>query len=118
MIALPAMADLDSMASETLSRSALGAEQLQQEVAALGPRWAIAGSELRCELRGAPMAKYGEAAAYASALADEMDHHPRIVLEYGGFTLTINTHDKKAITVTDLVYAARFEKWLRGAGWT
>lgn len=111
------MADLESIASNTLSRSALPVEQLQQEVAALGPRWAIAGRELRCELRGVPMARCGEAAAYATALADEMDHHPRIVLEYTGLTLTIYTHDKQAITVTDLVYAARFEKWLRINGW-
>lgn len=117
MVALPPMADLDSIASNTLSRSALAADQLQQEVAALGPRWAITGSELRCELRGVPMTRCGEAAAYAATLADEMDHHPRILLEYIGMTLTIHTHDKKAITVTDLVYAARFEKWLRTHGW-
>jgi pterin-4a-carbinolamine dehydratase len=111
------MADLESIASNTLSRSALGVEQLQQEVAALGTRWAIAGHELRCELRGETMAKCGDAAAYASKLADEMDHHPRIVLEYIGLTLTVHTHDKQAITVTDLVYAARLEKWLRANGW-
>jgi pterin-4a-carbinolamine dehydratase len=111
------MADLESMASNTLSRSALAPEQLQQEVSALGPRWSIANHELRCELRGAAMAKCGEAAAYAATLADEMDHHPRILLEYGGMLLTVHTHDKKSITVTDLVYAARFEKWLRANGW-
>lgn len=111
------MADLDSIASNTISRSLIAEDQLQQEVAALGPRWSIAGTELRCELRGAPMARCGQAAAYAAALADEMDHHPRIVLEYAGLTLTIHTHDKSAITVTDLVYAARFEKWLRENSW-
>jgi pterin-4a-carbinolamine dehydratase len=47
-----------------------------------------------------------------------MDHHPRIVLEYAGMTLSIHTHDAKAITVTDLVYAARLERWLRANGWT
>ena len=41
----------------------------------------------------------------------------RIELAYGGLTLTIHTHDKNAITVTDLVYAARLERWLRGNGW-
>jgi pterin-4a-carbinolamine dehydratase len=112
------MADLESLASNTLSRSALEPTQLQQEVAALGPRWAIAGNELRCELRGEPMAKYGEAAAFASQLADEMDHHPRIELAYGGMNLMIHTHDKNAITITDLVYAARLERWLRGNGWS
>ena len=54
--------------------------------------------------------------AYAAALADELDHHPTIVLEYAGITLTIHTHDAKAITVLDVVYAARLEKWLRANG--
>jgi pterin-4a-carbinolamine dehydratase len=111
------MADLDSLASNTLSKSKLNTEQLHQEVAALGSRWAIAGIDLRCELRGASMTKCGEAAAYAAKLADEMDHHPRIVMEYPGTTLTIHTHDANAVTVMDLVYAARFERWLRANGW-
>ena len=111
------MADLDSLASNTVSRSAVTEEQLRQEVNALGNRWTIDGPDLKCELRGAPMAKSGEAAAYASKLADEMEHHPTIVLEYAGMTLRIHTHDKNAITVMDLVYAARFERWLRTNGW-
>lgn len=112
------MADkLDALASNTVSRTALSAEQLQTEVSSLGPHWSIDGEHLKLELRGAPMAKYGAAAAHAAVLADEMDHHPTIVMEYGGLTLKINTHDKKAITVMDLVYAARLERWLRTAGW-
>jgi pterin-4a-carbinolamine dehydratase len=111
------VADLESLASNTLSRTSVPDEQLRQEVNALGPRWMIDGIDLKLELRGAAMTKYGEAAAYASVLADEMDHHPTIVLEYGGLTLRINTHDQKAITVTDLVYAARLERWLRANGW-
>lgn len=111
------MADLESMASNTLSRTALTMEQLQQEVAALGPRWSLEGNELRLDLTGAPMTKCGLAAAYAAQLADELDHHPRILLEFAGMALTIHTHDVKAITVIDLVYAARFERWLRANGW-
>ena len=63
------------------------------------------------------MAKCGEAAAYAAKLADEMEHHPRVVMEYPGTVISIHTHDKNAITVMDLVYAARFERWLRANGW-
>ena len=111
------MADLESLASNTVSRSAVTPEQLAQEVAALGARWTIAGADLTCELRGQPMAKCGEAAAYAAKLADEMEHHPRIVMEYPGTVIAIHTHDKNAITVMDLVYAARFERWLRANGW-
>lgn len=111
------MADLDALSSNTLSRTTLDQEHLQQGVESLGPRWSIDGVDLKCELRGKTMAKYGEAAAYASMLADQMDHHPNISLAYGGFTLTIHTHDANAITVLDLVYAARLERWLRGNGW-
>jgi pterin-4a-carbinolamine dehydratase len=111
------VADLDALASNTLSRAKVTDEQLRQEVAALGERWSINGADLECALRGAAMTKCGEAAAYAAVLADEMDHHPRVVMEFGGTTLTIHTHDAAAITVTDLVYAARFERWLRANGW-
>jgi pterin-4a-carbinolamine dehydratase len=112
------MADnLDALASNTVSRSVLTPEQLQKEVSSLGARWSIDGENLKLRLEGAPMAKYVAAAAQAAVLADEMEHHPTIVLEYGGMTLTIHTHDKNAITILDLVYAARLERWLRTAGW-
>ena len=110
--------DLDALASHTVSRSQLTPLQLQEEVAALGARWSIAGPDLKLELRGPKgMTKCGEAVAYATALADEMEHHPKIVMEYPGTVLTIHTHDKQAITVIDFVYAARLEKWLREHGW-
>ncbi len=111
------MADLDALASNTLTTSTLDNEDLRQGVASLGPRWSIDGIDLKCELRGATMTKYGAAAAYASVLADQMDHHPNISLAYGGLTLTIHTHDAKALTVLDLVFGARFESWLRANGW-
>ena len=112
------MADkLDSLAANTVSRTVLSDEQLRKEVESLGPRWSIDGENLKLELKGAPMAKCGAAAAHAAILADELDHHPTIVLEYAGLTLTIHTHDKKAITLLDLVFAARLERWLRTAGW-
>jgi pterin-4a-carbinolamine dehydratase len=117
MIALLAMVDLESLASNTLSRTVLAQDQLQQEVAALGSRWSIDGIDLRCDLRGQVMSKCGAAVAYATQLADELDHHPRIVLEFPGTALWIHTHDQNAITVLDLVYAARFERWLRANGW-
>jgi len=108
--------DLDALASHTISRDRFTAAELAKEVAALGPRWSIADDELRLALRG-PMTRTGAAAAYAGKLADELDHHPSIVLEYAGMTLTIHTHDQHAITVLDLVYGARLEKWLRENGW-
>jgi 4a-hydroxytetrahydrobiopterin dehydratase len=109
--------DLDSLASHTLARSKLAPEKLHAEIAALGARWSLAGDDLQLALPVKPMTKAAAVVAHAAQLADEMDHHPRIVVEYQGVTLAIHTHDAKAITVTDLVYAARLERWLRANGY-
>lgn len=106
--------DLDELAGDTVSRSTV--DDLSTELAALGPRWSVDGDDLKLELKG-PMTRTGAAAAHAGELADEMDHHPAITLAYAGLTLRIHTHDKHAITVIDLVYAARLEQWLRAHGW-
>lgn len=87
-------------------------QRLQQ----LGARWTIANGELRLALQG-PMTRTGEVAAYAGKLADEMDHHPTITLEYAGLGLAIHSHDAKAITERDWRYADALEVWLRANGW-
>jgi pterin-4a-carbinolamine dehydratase len=107
--------DLETLAAVTITRRGVPPEEIAAEIAALGPRWSVRAPDLRLDLKG-PMTKTGAAAAYAGALADELDHHPTIVLEYAGMTLTIHTHDKQAITVLDLVFAARLEQWLRTNG--
>ncbi len=110
------MTDLEAMATLTVSRDGLRPEELSDELGQLGPHWSIASNELCLALQGT-MTRTGEVAAFAGALADELDHHPKITLEYRKLSLAINTHDAKAITVLDLVYAARLEQWLRAHGW-
>ena len=105
-------ADLESIANQTVSRSKVAPNVLAQEVASLGERWSIDGENLKLTLKG-QMSKAAKAAVAAAELADEMDHHPTITLEYAGLTLAIHTHDQSAITMVDLVYAARLERWLR-----
>jgi pterin-4a-carbinolamine dehydratase len=107
--------DLHSVANHTVSRETIDEKQLATELEALGKRWSVENNELKLSLPG-PMTQTGAVAAFAGAMADELDHHPKIVLEYPGLTLTIQTHDKQAITVLDLVFAARLEEWLRANG--
>lgn len=107
---------LDELATRTLVRSALDAHEREAQLEALGPRWSIANEELRLSLPG-PMGRTGAVAAAAGVIADELDHHPRIVVEYTGLSLAIHTHDARAITVLDFVFAARVEQWLREHGW-
>ncbi len=108
--------DLDSLANTTTARKSITDAEMKEQLAALGERWTIESPDLRLTLKG-PMTRTGQVAAYAGALADELDHHPSISLEYAGLTLSIHTHDKNAITVLDLVFAARLEVWLRTNGW-
>lgn len=108
--------DLDALAKHTISKSGLSPGELTAELAALGARWTVIPPDLTLVLAG-PMTRTGAAAAYAGALADELDHHPTIVLEYAGMKLSIHTHDAKALTVIDLIFAARLEQWLRTNGW-
>lgn len=108
--------NLDDLATHTISRDEMSLKEIARELDALGPRWSVVEGELQLWLPGA-MSSTGVAAAFCGTLADELDHHPRIVLDHGGMTLSIFTHDAGAITVLDLVYAARVEQWLRGNGW-
>ncbi|MDX2092898.1 MAG: 4a-hydroxytetrahydrobiopterin dehydratase [Kofleriaceae bacterium] len=108
--------DLKDIAQHTISRSPITTAELEHEIETLGSRWSIDGPDLKLVLQG-PMAKAGKVAAYAGELADALDHHPHIVIDYQRFELTIHTHDMNAITVLDLVYAARLEQWLRSGGW-
>lgn len=93
-------------------------EEIAAQVAQLGARWSVDGIDLVLVLAGPKgMAKCGAAVAYATTLADEMDHHPDIVMAYPRTTLKIHTHDAQAITSLDLDYAARLERWLRANDW-
>ncbi len=109
--------DLDALASNTVGPS-VSKDEIANQIAQLGPRWSVDGLDLKLVLSGSKgMARCGAAVAYAATLADEMDHHPEIAMAYAGTTLKIHTHDKKAITLLDLVYAARLERWLRDHEW-
>ncbi|MGN6108192.1 MAG: 4a-hydroxytetrahydrobiopterin dehydratase [Kofleriaceae bacterium] len=108
--------ELDDLATHTISRDAIAPDELARELVALGPRWSVVGGELQLVLE-APMGRTGAVAAFAGSIADELDHHPRMVLDHRGLVLTIHTHDAKAITVLDLVFAARLEQYLRANGW-
>lgn len=109
--------ELESLAKRKHERRPLSAEELAPDVATLGERWSLADGKLRMHVPAKGMTKTGQLAAHAGALADEIDHHPTIHIEYPGLTLTIDTHDVGGITGTDLVYAARLEQWLRENGW-
>ncbi len=110
------MTDLDALTA--LAARAIDRVPIQPgDIAPLGARWTLAGGDLCLAMPGPGMRKTGAVAAFAGALADELDHHPAIAIEYPGLKLAIHTHDVKAVTTLDLVYAARLELWLRANGY-
>ena len=109
--------EIDAITDQTLTRSLLDPEQLQREVKQLGKRWTLEGTDLRLELISRSMTKLVGIVAQAAAIADEMDHHPQITIDYPYLRLVIHAYEPNAITVLDLVFAARLEQWLRDNGW-
>jgi pterin-4a-carbinolamine dehydratase len=63
------------------------------------------------------MKELAAVADHAAELADELDHHPVIIIASRRLELTIRTDDQDGITVLDLIFAARLEQWLRERGW-
>lgn len=106
------MSALDELADQAPRKNSMSSSQIVLAVEALGTRWTHDGTDLKLTF-GGPMTRTGKVAAFAGALADELNHHPTITLTYPGLTLAIHTHEKGAVTVLDVIYAARLERWLR-----
>jgi eukaryotic-like serine/threonine-protein kinase len=98
---------------ERPSRATLPGTDLAREVQMLGKRWKLVDTDLVADLFSRHMRRLAMAVEAAATIADEIEHHPQIVLDYPKLRLTIpNVH-----TVIDLVLAARIENWLRDNGW-
>ena len=109
--------EMEQLADQTLSRQLMDPALLAREVKQLGKRWSLDGTTLKLELFDRSMARLATVVMYASAIADEIDHQPSIAVCAPTLTLTIEAYDGKAVTVLDLVFAARIEQWLRENGW-
>ncbi len=77
------------------------------------PRWAH--DEAANELVGVyGFDAYSDAVKFATnvaSIAEEHNHHPRIVLEYGSVTVASTTHDEEdTVTEKDVVLAAAIEE--------
>ncbi len=69
--------------------------------------------------RAIPFERYGDALAFVVALgahAERVDHHPRIVLDWGQVTVEWSTHDAGGITALDLAAATSTDALARRHG--
>lgn len=105
--------ELSDLSDQTVSKTQLSSGELQREVKALGTRWSLVHGDLILDLYSRQMVKLASAISAAAAIADELEHHPMLAVAFPHLRMTIPT----AMTVVDLVFAARFEAWLRDNGW-
>lgn len=71
--------------------------------------WERAGDAIRKHFG---FASFREAVAFVNRVADlaeAMDHHPDILVEYRTVTLTLTTHDSGGLTARDFELAARID---------
>jgi eukaryotic-like serine/threonine-protein kinase len=107
--ALAEFVGMKPVADRTVSRHLIDRVQLIREVQQLGKRWRIDGKDVVLEFHSREMSKLAEVASVAASIADEMDQQPQMSMRIPTLRLTL----VGPTAVTDLVYAARLEQWLR-----
>lgn len=89
-------------------------EQEIGEYMAQIPDWEIVDVDGVSQLRRQYKLKnFAEALAFANRvgeIAEQEDHHPAILVEYGKVTLTWYTHKIKGLHVNDFIMAARSDQ--------
>lgn len=89
-------------------RTKLTPEQVTERLAAT-PSWGEANNEIH---RSLSFPTYMAGVRFLDAvaeLAETLDHHPRMVLEWCKLTLSLNTHDAGGITDTDFDFAQKVD---------
>ena len=72
--------------------------------------WERSGGEIR---KVYPFASFAEGMAFANrvaAVADTLDHHPDMLIQYRQVTLTLTSHDAGGLTERDFRFARRLDE--------
>jgi 4a-hydroxytetrahydrobiopterin dehydratase len=83
-------------------------EEIGQRLAAL-PGWELSGKEVR---RVYTFHDFKASMAFVNrvaGLADAMDHHPDILINYSKVTLTLTSHDAGGLTDSDFRLAGQID---------
>ena len=82
----------------------LGPEQIETNMVGL-PQWSLNGDSLQRTLRFADFVGSMAFVQRVADLAEEMRHHPDIMIRYDKVTLTLTTHDAGGLTEKDFTFA-------------
>jgi len=81
-------------------------DQIRERIAQLRG-WERSGGQIR---KAYPFASFAEGMAFANrvaALAEAVDHHPDMLIQYRQVTLTLTSHDAGGLTERDFRLAGR-----------
>ncbi len=83
----------------------LSADQIQENIADL-PSWSLNGDSLQRTFRFDDFVGSMAFVEKVADLAEEMNHHPDIMIRFNKVTLTLSTHDAGGITENDFTLAS------------
>lgn len=87
----------------------LSEEQIRDRLARLRG-WERSGGQIR---KVYPFASFAEGMAFANrvaAVAETLDHHPDMLIQYRQVTLTLTSHDAGGLTERDFRFARRIDE--------
>lgn len=82
----------------------LSPEEVQESLSSL-PQWSLTGDALQRTFRFDDFAGSMAFANRVAELAEQMQHHPDIMIRYNKVTLTLTTHDAGGLTEKDFALA-------------
>ncbi len=74
------------------------------------PRWKRRGKEINRRYRFADFVKAMAFVKHVATLAQKLDHHPDITIQYNKVQLTLSTHSSGGLTDLDFRLAQRIDK--------
>jgi 4a-hydroxytetrahydrobiopterin dehydratase len=78
------------------------------------PRWKRKGKEIGRQYRFADFVKAMAFVKHVATLAQKLDHHPDITVQYNKVQLTLSTHSSGGLTDLDFIFAQQIDK---SKGW-
>lgn len=90
--------------------------QIGKLIDELGSNWSVedGGKCIEKKLRFSKYMEGVDLVVWLARLAEEVNHHPDIVLGFKTMTLRFTTHNISALSLADFVLAAKIEKHLQG----
>ena len=93
----------------------LTAEAVQAALKNL-PGWSLQGDAIGKQYTWSSFPEAMKFVNQVADLAEQVDHHPDILINYRRVTLTLSTHSEGGITQKDLDLAERIEKQSKHSG--